>query len=307
MKKVLLFSAYSVLIFLLAFLGCRNTENTNEVDSEPQFKFAFLTDIHLQPERDAIKGFEKAINKVNELNPDFVITGGDLIMDALGQNYFRSDSLYDIYDSMQEMFKMPVYNTVGNHEVFGLYESSGIDPEHPEYGKKLYENRLGKRYYSFDKGNWHFMVLDVIGFTTDRRYIGEVDSAQMEWIKNDLAQTNSNKNIIVSVHIPFVTTFLQYYHDPLEANGPGLVVTNGPEVLDLFDGRNLKLVLQGHTHILEDIYIDNTHFVTGGAVSARWWSGPNHNVEEGFLLLKVWKDNFEWEYIDYGWEVLKEK
>ena len=305
MKKKLLFSTYSILIFLLAFLGCRNTETTYKSENEPQFTFAFMTDIHLQPEKNAVKGFEKAIYKVNELKPDFVITGGDMIMDALGQNYSRSDSLYTIYDSMQKLFKMPVYNTVGNHEVFGLYERSGIKPDHPEYGKKLYENRLGKRYYSFDKGNWHFMILDDIGFTADRAYIGEVDSIQMEWIKKDLAQTDSNKNIIISAHIPFVTNFLQYYYKPLEANGPGLVVTNGPEVLDLFNGRNLKLVLQGHTHILEDVYIDNTHFVTGGAVSARWWSGANHEIEEGFLIVKVWKDSFEWEYIDYGWEVLE--
>ncbi len=202
---------------------------------------------------------------------------------------------------------MPVYNTMGNHEVFGLYEKSGIEPIHPYYGKRLFEQRIGKTYYSFDKENWHFMVLDVIGITPERKYIGYVDSVQMEWVKKDLAKLDSNTNIVVSVHIPFVTTFLQYYYGPLEANGPGLVVTNGPEVLDLFDGRNLKLVLQGHTHILEDVFIDNTHFLTGGAVSARWWHGPNHQVEEGFLFLKVYKDHFEWDYIDYGWVVETEE
>lgn len=243
----MMFSAYSVLVFLLAFFGCKTPET--EKQCEPEFTFAFMTDIHVQPESDAINGFKAAISKVNELNPDFVITGGDLIMDALGQNFDRADSLYNIYDSLQSLFNMPVYNTMGNHEVFGLYEKSGINPINPYYGKKLFEQRIGKRYYSFDKENWHFIVLDVIGFTPERTYIGFVDSVQMEWIKKDLAKLDSNTNIVVSGHIPFVTTFLQYYYDPLDANGPGLVVTNGPEVLELFEGKILSWYYKGiHTY-----------------------------------------------------------
>ena len=88
-----------------------------------------MTDIHVQPENRAAEGFRKAIDKVNLLNPDFVITGGDLIMDALGQTKSRSDSLYNLYQDLMTLFKMPVYNTLGNHEVFGLYEKSGISPE----------------------------------------------------------------------------------------------------------------------------------------------------------------------------------
>ena len=69
----------------------------------------------------------------DELNPDFVITGGDLIIDALG-----------------------------NYEIFGLYRYSGVDPGHPEYGKKMYQKRIGKQYYSFDHRGWHFMILDSV-------------------------------------------------------------------------------------------------------------------------------------------------
>ncbi len=306
MKKYVVLPFVISLLFF-AFTGCgESPEKESAKTAGPEFTFAFLTDIHVQPERHSEEGFKKAIDKVNELNPDFVVTGGDLIMDALGQNYSRADSLYNIYDSLQQFFTMPVYNTMGNHEVFGLYEKSGVSPDHKEYGKNLFEHRFGKRYYSFDKDNWHFMILDVIGFTPERRYIGKVDSVQMEWIKKDLADVDSTKNIIVSIHIPLVTTFLQHYYNPLEPNTEGVIVTNANEVLELFNGKNLKLVLQGHTHILEDVFIDGIHFVTGGSVAARWWTGSNLGTEEGFLFLKVWKDHFTWEYIDYGWEVSPE-
>ena len=155
------------------FSGCQKAAQN--------FEFVFMTDIHLQPEKNAVEGFKQAIAKVNEIDPDFVITGGDLIMDALGQSYERASQLYDLYLETATDFEMPVYNTIGNHENFGLYTESGVSPEHPEYGKKMYQNRVNEAlYYSFDHKGWHFIVLDAIGFTEDRRYIGEVDAAQLE-------------------------------------------------------------------------------------------------------------------------------
>ena len=86
-------------------------------------------------------------------------------------------------------------------------------------------------------------------------------------------------------------------------NSRGLVITNSKEVLDMFSGHNLKLVLQGHLHIYEDLYINDIHFITGGAVSASWWNGPRGEMEEGFMMMKVKGDKVSSEYVDYGWEV----
>ena len=166
-----------ILTFLVFFNSCQKdcTENS--------FRFVFMTDIHVQPELKGDEGFKQAIIKVNQLNPDFVITGGDLVFDALGQSYERTTQLYDMYFDVCKNFNLPVYNTIGNHEVFGLYEKSGISPEHKEYGKQMYKNRTGyeKTYFSFDHKGWHFMLLDGIGFTEDRQYYGHIDQDQMAW------------------------------------------------------------------------------------------------------------------------------
>lgn len=294
--------------FLFILFSCAPQEKpASEKTNGDEFSFAFLTDIHVQPERQADKGYEKAISKVNELNPDFVLTGGDLIMDALGQSYERADSLYDMYYEISKKFNMPVYNTLGNHEVFGLYEDSGIDPLHPDYGYNMFRKRLGQEYYSFDHKGWHFIVLNSVGMGENRRYYGHVDSIQMEWIRRDLTKVDSLTPIAVSVHIPFITSWTQLRYGTTAPNEDGVVITNGKEVLSLFADHNLKLVLQGHLHFLEDIYVRGTHFITAGAVSARWWSGPVDGLEEGFLMVHVDGDDFEWEYVDYGWEVLAEK
>jgi Icc protein len=296
------------LVCLISFCQPRE-DRERQQDETPEFSFAFLTDIHLEKDRKGLEGFQEAIKKVNELNPDFVITGGDLVMDALGVSYERADSLYNLYVETEKQFNMPVYNSMGNHEVYGLYKESGSDTANAEYGKKMFEKRLGERYYSFDHKGWHFMILDAIGLTPERTYIGQIDEAQMEWIRKDLSGLNPETPIVISVHIPFITTYTQLSRGTMAASDAGTVITNGREVLSLFLPYNLKLVLQGHLHFLEDMYVDNqVHFITGGAVSGRWWQGPpSKNVEEGFLMVKAGDDRINWTYVDYGWEAAKEE
>jgi len=283
------------IILTLGSCGKKVTENT--------FSFVFMTDIHLSYERNAIAGFKQAILSVDSIKPDFVITGGDLIMDALGQRYSMADSLYDLYIETIKALKMPVYNTIGNHEIYGIYSRSGADSNHPEYGEKMFESRIGKSYYAFDHKGWKFMVLNSIEDTGSDRYIGLIDNAQMEWIKAELKNMDKKTPIVISTHIPFLTANTQKYGGTTVANDSSTVVYNAKEVLDLFKGHNLKLVLQGHLHTIECIYIDGIHFLTGGAVSAGWWKGPNRNIEEGFMLMTVKDEDIAWKYIDYGWTV----
>ncbi len=298
----LIFSRSKILIsvFLISFLflSCSNRKNKSE-----EFSFLFMTDIHVQPERQAMEGFREAIKKANSLKPDFTITGGDLIMDALGQTEARADSLYDIYNDLSKKFTMPVYNTMGNHEMFGIIESSGINPEHPLYNKKMFEKRIGEKYYAFSHKGWRFYILNSIDPTEDRNYYGHIDEEQIAWLKNDLQKVDKNTPICISVHIPFYTIQTQILTGPLAPNSAGGVINNGNEVLKLFDNHNLKLVLQGHLHFVEDLYANGVHYITGGAVCARWWEGPRNGMEEGFLQIDIQGDQFTWEYIDYGWEV----
>jgi 3',5'-cyclic AMP phosphodiesterase CpdA len=286
-----------ILLLLLVF-GSTFCEQASS-----DFSFVFLADIHLQPELNAPKGYKKAIKLVNELHPDFVITGGDQIMDALGVGYERAEMLYELYIETTSEFRMPVYNTLGNHDVFGLSAESGIDPSHPGYYKNLFQKKIGKTYYSFDHNGWHFMVLDSIDKTADRTYIGKIDANQMVWIADDLKNIEKKTPIILATHIPFISVIRQLRNGSTEANPESWVIVNSKEVLEIFQGYNLKLVLQGHLHSLEEINVDGITFLTGGAVSADWWEGPFHGLQEGFVLIKIKKDEFDWEYIDIGWEV----
>jgi len=298
MKKIVLI----VITVVLIGISCQRRPVNKTIRQEEKFSFVFMTDIHLMPERNATKGLLQAIDTINRINPDFVITGGDNISDALAQTYERSDSLYNLYKEIIKKLSVPVYNTMGNHEIFGLYEESGIDPSHEEYGKKMYEKRLADRYYSFDYKNWHFVVLDGIGFTEDRLYYGRVDSVQLEWLNEDLNNTSPEKPVAVVIHIPLITVSWQFIKGPTEALPSRAIVNNAQEVIDILENYNVKLVLQGHQHFLEDIYYNGIHYITGGAVCAAWWRGKYQGMEEGFLKVDISGDKFDWKYIDYGWE-----
>lgn len=299
MKKII----YLLGLSLLILWGCNQPVKVASDSQDDGFTFAFLTDIHLQPERSAVEGFQKAIDTINLINPDFVLTGGDLVMDALNQTYGRADSLYKLYEESAKGFNMPVHNTVGNHEVYGWHrEEAGLE-EHAEFGKGMFEKRFGDRYYSFDHKGWHFMVLDAISRSEEGHYEGMIDDEQINWIKEDLHKTGKETPIAISVHIPFISSQTQLTRGSLEPNSRGLVIVNSRDVLLHFWDYNLKLVLQGHLHYLEDINVNNqVHFITGGAVSGKWWNNKQDDpMEEGFLLLHVNGEEFEWEYVDYGW------
>lgn len=290
-----------LILSIIVCIGCTKSIIQTQQQKLYDFSFVFMTDIHLQPEKNAVEGYRMAIRTVNNLNPDFVITGGDLIYDALVQDYERADILYNLYVETTQEFDMPVYNTLGKHDLFGIYILN-FDTVQPEYEKKMYIKRIGETYYSFDYKGWHFMILDPFIITEEKGYTNSVDVEQMDWIKSDLAKVNKDIPIVITTHLPFITAAKQYEDGPLSPNTKDFVINNSREVLDLFKEYDLKLVLQGHLHILEEIFIGGTHFITGGAVSGRWWEGSNKGVEEGYVIVNIKGKAFDWEYIDYGWE-----
>ncbi|MGW8314461.1 MAG: metallophosphoesterase family protein, partial [Bacteroidales bacterium] len=132
-------------LLILSLFFC-NHSGAQSSPAEDGFTFVFLTDIHLKPEMRATEGFQMAIDTVNAIHPDFVLTGGDLIDDALNASHGRADSLYQLYIDMSGEFQMPVYNAMGNHEHYGYSSQPPVDPSDPDYGEGMFERRIGKRY-----------------------------------------------------------------------------------------------------------------------------------------------------------------
>jgi Icc protein len=267
------------------------------------FTFLFITDTHLEPELDAARGCDECFKKARTIKSDFAIQGGDHVFDSLGVGRERANALFDLYGKTEQDLGMKLYHTIGNHDCFGVYPKSGVEPADPLYGKKLFEDRFGKTYYSFDHKGVHFVVLDSIGITEDRAYEGRVDAAQLGWLAADLKALPATTPIIVAVHIPLVTAFPSYVPAPaIEPKHHGLTVINAYEVIALFEGRLVIGVLQGHTHINERVQWRNVPYITSGAVCGNWWHGTRMGTPEGFTVARVENGKLSTRYETYGFK-----
>lgn len=252
------------------------------LSGQHKFSFVYLPDIHLEPDSAVENNFDRIIKMVNKLKPDFVITGGDMIYTAKNVDDKKAEKLFGLMDNKLAKFKMPVYYTMGNHEVVGILPNSGIDDSHPKWGKRLYEQRYGKRFKTFSDFGWKFFLLDGIKILKKEMNYGlGIDSVQIEWIKNELKMTDKNVPIVISVHSPLISPIAM-----TSSESPALS-ENAKKVLDLFEEYNLKIVLQGHNHTYMNLYISGIHYISGGSTLPR-----TNQFNEGFLQVKV-KNNVE--------------
>ncbi|MCE5179011.1 MAG: metallophosphoesterase [Proteiniphilum sp.] len=297
MRKIIISAGF--IILLIFFICCTNHgENVKADKSDSSFTFAFLTDVHLNANNFDVssKGLRQALEHAKSKEVDFVIFGGDLVdLDGLQpQDSLKADSLLSAFKSIIDESGIEAYFTIGNHDRFYTYrnktDSSGFE---------LFSKHLGDTYFSFDRQGVHFVVLNSVQIDDSTRNY-HVGPEQIEWLKADLSKLSPQTPLVVSTHVPFQSL---YYPAVEGVVRNADMFSNFKEVWDLLLGHDLKIILQGHQHLHEELLVNDTYFVTGGAVSAAWWSGPLLNTEEGYILVSMDEEqNFSWEYMDYGWE-----
>jgi Icc protein len=270
-----------------------------------KFRFVHITDLHIQPELGAADGVAMAVRKLLSLRPrpDFVLIGGDHVMDLLKVTRDRADLQFNLLTEALKPMEMPVYSAVGNHDVYGWSAQSPITESDPEYGKKLFADKFAKAplYRSFDHKGWHFAILDSIQ-PRGRDYRLAVDDAQLQWLKDDLEKAGATPTVVMT-HGPILTAFMQYTLATTAPTPDGLIVANGKEVQDIIAKHNVKAVLQGHTHVVEEIDYLGTKYITAGAICGDWWKGWRLGVHpEGFAVCDLEGDKFTWQYMPYGWK-----
>jgi len=267
------------------------------------FDFVFFTDTHIQPELDAAHGCDMCFRKIAALNPEFAMMGGDHVFDAFEVNRVRAGMVYDLYKRTEQQLGMPLHHAIGNHDVFGVFARSGVAPSDPAYGKKMYQDRIGQTYYSFDYKGYHFVVLDSIQPTADRQWEARVDQDQLRWLRDDLKGLRHGTPVIAVCHCPLVTAFATYAYTQIvgaDRKYNTMTVANAADVLGVFESANVLAVLQGHTHVNEVVSYKNTQYITSGAVCGNWWHGPRLGTPEGFTVVSLCQGTITSRYETYG-------
>jgi Icc protein len=265
-----------VLILKLLFVYAQN-----------DFSFAYLPDLHIQQDSMVISRFERVAAQVNTLHPDFILTGGDMIYTAKNVDDKKAKILFDLMDKEFKLFRMPVYLTMGNHEIVGITQESGIDKSNPNWGKQMYENRYTRRFYSFYYKGWKFFILDGIRILEkEKNYTQGVDSVQIDWIRDELLKTDKDVPIVISIHTPLINP------NAVSDSKLQALSVNSETVLNLFKEHDLRIVLQGHNHIYMNLYINTIYYISGGSTSY-----GTDQFNDGFVLVKVRDRNETIEFI----------
>lgn len=268
--------------------------------AKKSFRFAFISDIHVKPGKVPEAGMAKAIQHIQNLKPkvDFIINGGDSIMDALAATKESTQTQWDLFHSiMEKENKLPVYPCIGNHDIYGWFHKTP-DPSDPLYGKSwaVNELKMSERYYHFTKGKWNFIVLDSTQLNPAGGYIGKIDDVQMEWLKNKLAEIPSDQFICFVSHIPILSICSGLFFDKTEANGDLMIKRNLMHadfltLKPLFRKYpNIKTCLSGHVHLQDEVQYLNIEYFCNGAVCGNWWSGPYQEFDPAYALFEFFDD-----------------
>jgi 3',5'-cyclic AMP phosphodiesterase CpdA len=159
----------------------------------------------------------------------FILTTGD---NSQGQGtYQQFDSrVFHIY---RDVFsKAAIFPTIGNHDY--LTDNGAPYLDLFDLPRNAWRTNDIQRYYSFDYGNVHFVVLD------SKALLDADDAAASDgmfaWLCNDLSQTAQRWKIVTCHHPPYSTG----------SYGSNRRVQT--QLVPIFETYGVDLVLSGHQH-----------------------------------------------------------
>lgn len=257
-------------------------------------KVAFLTDVHIKPTAVSETGMRKALRHINSLKkkPDFIINGGDSIMDAMNVDKAGTEIQWKLWNKiLHEENKLPIYHTIGNHDAWGWQLKDPAVKSDPLYDKAwaIKEHKMPGRYYSFLKENWKFIVLDS-AHENNGGYIAKIDDEQFAWLEQELKNTSSDQHICLVSHIPIVSFCAAMFSDDNLPNGDfkisrALLITDTRKLIQLFSGyKNIRCALSGHIHLQDAVEYKKISYYCNGAVSGSWWNGAFKGFEPAFAI-----------------------
>jgi 3',5'-cyclic-AMP phosphodiesterase len=293
-------------------LAAATPDFTKPASRKRGLRFAYMGDTHILPETKQLNGVTNAFRQIQNQRDKaaFVLHGGDVIMDALLPDKATVRGQFDAWNRVVKAeCSLPLRYAIGNHDIWGP-DAAKADGA---WGKAWIQDELKMpgRYYSFEQGGWHFVILDSVqAKPTGAWYTTRVDAEQMAWLKADLEKTPATTPVLVLSHVPILTATVFDFAQPIAgvdgrlAVIDGLIVGNAPDLVALFaEHPNVKACLSGHTHLLDQVTYNGVTYFCNGAVSGSWWKSDTHRqTKAGFAMFDLYDDgSIERQYIPYSW------
>ena len=192
-------------------------------------------------------------------NAAFAVTLGDIAFD--------NSETYLPFIQATGKVGVPFYNTHGNHDA----NYDGMDTyEHYDTWRTLF----GPRYYSFDYGPVHFIILsDVLFPEQGDSYFTGLGQEQLDWIEEDLYYVPTETLVVLSMHIPLL---------PADRNA------DFARLYELLQGHPYTLSFSAHSHTVSQGFLTEEHgwpgaephhHINAGATCGRWWGGARDETD----------------------------
>jgi len=246
----------------------------NKNDDEHQF--IIWADPQVKNEKDVEKMMMQSVPDVQKIVAAGAgtllhgITVGDIVWDEL--------QLFPEYNKAVAQMKIPFFQCLGNHDMD--YNKGG-----DETSDDTFQKTYGPTYYSFNRGQVHYVVMDNVRYLgKDRDYDGFIQQNQLDWLEKDLALVPKSKLIVLCLHIPV--------HSGTK---------NKEALYALLQDRNVH-IMSGHTHYNVNAVKDNIYEHNHGTVCGAWWTGPicEDGTPCGYGVYKVKGTELSWHYQSTG-------
>jgi 3',5'-cyclic AMP phosphodiesterase CpdA len=190
---------------------------------------------------EGIKVLAQAVEDSNLLDPDLVMTVGDLV-NGYNQTGPWMKQMEE-YQSTMSKLNMPWFPVAGNHDIYWRRDARNPEAKPPRENEESYEKHFGPLWYWFEHKNTGFLVLFSDEGHPDgrQRDFGDreqqqISRTQLNWIAAELEKMKRLKHVFVFLHHPY--WWGERYQGSNWDEVHKLLVKNG----------NVRAVLAGHIH-----------------------------------------------------------
>ncbi|MEJ7820920.1 MAG: metallophosphoesterase [Chitinophagaceae bacterium] len=229
-------------------------------------KIQYASDLHLEFRHN------KEFIKANPLVPngDVLVLAGDIVPFAIMDKF--KDFFSYVSDNFQTTYWVP-----GNHEyyhfdaatrsgvlceniksnVFLINNTSVLQQDTKLIFSTLWSNISPANQWQIERGLSDFQVIKYNGFRFSSEWYNQLHSDSLNFITQEIQQSNASKTIVVTHHVP---TFLNY---PPQYKGDILNEAFAVELFDIIESSSINYWIYGHHHFnTPDFKIGNTSLLT---------------------------------------------
>jgi hypothetical protein len=233
----------------------------------------------------AVPDTKAHIEELEKSGPVHGIAAGDISWDA--------PPIIPEYIKAVKTVGIPFFQVLGNHDM-------NINVRSDERTDSSFRESFGPAWYSFNRGEAHYVVLDNVFYYSDGyNYLGYINERQLKWLEQDLAAVKPGSLVFVSMHISAYTEEKRRYKR--DNDKPGSITFNRRFLFDLLKPFKAHL-LTGHTHYNENRTEGGVYEHIHGALCASWWSTPlcDDGTPGGYGVYEIDGTEVKWYYKSIG-------